>query len=129
MKTKFFLSFVIAAMISLFAAAYVQAAGKEIVSMKAHSKAGLTCESCHQTTNVIDGCLKCHANSGGTYRGQLDKSGNGIEKEYPESGKTRMAATHDSHGGPIRCTVCHASHIEPPKLYCNNCHQFDVKIK
>ncbi len=103
---------------------------KPMNGMKAHGDAGLTCESCHNTSHVVDSCLACHANSDGTYRGELDKDGNGIEKEYPEAGKTKKAAMHDSHGGKIRCTVCHSAHKEQPeKLYCNNCHQFDVKIK
>lgn len=106
------------------------ALAKPLTGMKAHTDVGLTCESCHNTTNVVDGCLTCHANSDGTYRGELDKNGNAVEKDYPEAGKTRKAAIHDSHGGKIRCTVCHTAHQEEPeKLYCNNCHQFDVKIK
>ena len=98
--------------------------------MKAHAAEGIKCEEGHATNNVVDGCLSGHANSDGYYKGeQLDSKGNGIEKEYPESGKTKMAAMHDSHGGEIRCTVCHTSHEEPGMLYCNNCHRFDVKIK
>lgn len=104
------------------------ASGKELAGMKAHAAEGVTCEDCHATNNVEDSCLACHANSDGTYRGELDKNGNGIEKEYPESGKTKMASMHDSHGGKIRCTVCHTAHKEPEMLYCNHCHKFDVKV-
>lgn len=129
MKKQYLFSFIIGLFTTLLVMSGT-AMGKPLTAMKAHNDAGLTCESCHNTSNVVDSCLTCHANSNGTYRGELDKSGNGVEKEYPEAGKTRKAAIHDSHGGPIRCTVCHTAHKDTPeKLYCNNCHQFDVKIK
>jgi hypothetical protein len=119
--------FVVLSLLVIAVAGY--SAGKETVGMKAHIEQGLDCNDCHETGNVVDSCLGCHANSNGTYRGELDPKGNGIEKEYPESGKTKMAAIHDSHGGPIRCTVCHTTHIESRPLYCNHCHQFNVKVK
>jgi hypothetical protein len=126
MKTIYILALLLSVLV-IAAGAY--AAGKETHGMKAHTAQNLDCNDCHSSGNVVDSCLECHANSGGTYRGDLDSQGNGVEKEYPESGKTKMAAIHDSHGGAIRCTVCHTAHIEPGALYCNYCHQFDVKVK
>lgn len=124
---KFLLSITIAMLMSCFTIVNVQA--QPIMSMKAHESAGLECESCHQSKNVADSCISCHENAEGTYRGEIDAKGNSIPKEYKEAGKTRLAAIHDSHGGNIRCTVCHTSHEEPKALYCNNCHQFDIKVK
>lgn len=104
-------------------------------SMKAHDKLGVTCEQCHGTKAPMSApdekqCLACHANSGGHYRGtKLYASGFGVPKVYMESGRERPAAIHDSHSGPVRCTVCHTAHKAPPKMYCNNCHSFDVKTK
>lgn len=143
---------------ALFAGAtmvYAAQADKKIVSMKLHEKEGITCEQCHGVKNppakadqakLYSSCLGCHENSDGTYKGkELDADGNGVEKEYPESGKTKMAAIHDAHVGQLRCTLCHTSHRVPDsgrinvktavkapaegKFYCNYCHQFDIKIK
>ena len=102
--------------------------------MKAQQDKGVTCEACQGTATPTqiapyENCLKCHANSKGTYKGKnLDSAGHGVEKVYSESGRQRKAAMHDSHSGDIRCTVCHTAHKQPEKLYCNNCHQFDVKV-
>lgn len=117
----------------LVGAVTVQA--QSLQSMKAHDKLGLTCQQCHGTAAPVSApdekqCLACHANSGGHYRGaQLDNKGFGVPKLYIESGRERSAAIHDSHSGPVRCTVCHTAHKAPPKMYCNNCHSFDVKTK
>ena len=109
----------------------------QVVSMKAHASQNLACTDCHtngNTTNAVasvnDNCISCHALEGEHYYyGQRDADGNILQIEYPESGKTKLASMHNSHGGEIRCTVCHTSHQEPEPLYCNNCHQFDVKVK
>ncbi len=112
--------------LSIAIVSFATAQERQIVGMKGHVEAGVGCEDCHATSNVVDSCLSCHANSDGYYRGEeLDKDGNGVPKPYPEAGKTRMTAFHDMHGGPIRCTVCHTSHKPQPPLYCNNCHQFE----
>ena len=133
---------------------YAAEANKKMVSMKLHEKEGLQCTDCHGVKNppakadqakIYASCLNCHANSGGTYKGELDAQGKGVEKEYPESGKTKMAAIHDAHVGQLRCTLCHTAHKVPDsgrinvatavktpgegKFYCNYCHQFDIKIK
>lgn len=111
------------------------ASAQDIVGMKMHKMIGLECNNCHvddgnANKNMTPTCVSCHAPGERYYHGKKDATGKSILKEYPESGKTRMASFHDSHGGEIRCTVCHTSHKkEPEKLYCNNCHQFDVKIK
>lgn len=123
MNMKFLLSL----MMSVLIAFSVQA--QPLVSMEAHKTAGLECEDCHQSKNVAESCISCHANAEGTYRGEIDDKGNSIPKEYREAGKTRLAAIHDSHGGNIRCTVCHSSHEPPKQLYCNHCHQFEVNVK
>lgn len=134
MKTNFFLKFIQAALLSLCFLFSVQVGAQEIVSMKKHVEAGVACESCHKDGNTkadpSASCIACHATKGEDYYyGEQDAKGNSVTKEYIESKKPRMAAFHDSHGGKIRCTVCHTSHKEPEQLYCNNCHQFEVQIK
>ncbi|MDR3437559.1 cytochrome c3 family protein [Telmatospirillum sp.] len=85
------------------------------------------CQKCHGVDKPASAapdtaCKQCHGKNGGTYLGK--------EVDYQESGKTRTANMHDAHVGPVRCTVCHAIHSAPPQpLYCNNCHQYDVKAK
>ena len=112
----------------------VQASAKEMVSMKAHVDAKVTCNQCHKnnSTNpyVSDSCIACHEETKDRYyRGELDADGKVVLKEYMESGRVRKTSIHDSHGGEIRCTVCHTAHKEPVPLYCNNCHQFEVRPK
>lgn len=109
----------------------------QIISMKAHEGEKLVCTDCHtkgDTTNaiatVVPNCISCHALPGENYYyGTRDEKGHILQIEYPESGKTKLASIHNSHGGEIRCTVCHTSHKDPEPLYCNNCHQFDLKVK
>lgn len=111
------------------------AQAQALQSMKAHEKLGVTCQQCHGTDTPTTApnekqCLSCHANSSGHYRGaKLDAQGYGVPKVYIESGRNRAAAIHDSHSGLVRCTVCHTAHKAPPKMYCNNCHSFDVRTK
>ncbi|MCL2877166.1 MAG: cytochrome c3 family protein [Acidobacteria bacterium] len=74
-------------------------------------------------------CKGCHKTSGDTYKGKLDKDGKPVHKNYSDGGLTREMNFHDSHQGDIRCTICHTTHTEPSKLYCNDCHSFRVEIK
>lgn len=139
MKKSLLFPLMLLAIVTFYAGSTVaatQSADKKIVSMKQHEKEGVKCVDCHGVDNPekmasYQNCISCHENSDGTYRGDLDKNGVGIEKEYPESRKTKMAAMHDSHVGKLRCTLCHTSHKAPDnaKIYCNYCHQFEVKIK
>ena len=73
---------------------------------------------------------KRHANSSGHYRGaKLDAQGYGVPKVYIESGRNRAVRNPRQ---PLRSrprTVCHTAHKAPPKMYCNNCHSFDVRTK
>jgi Zn finger protein HypA/HybF involved in hydrogenase expression len=116
----------------LMSAPFAQA--QQIVSTKKHIDAHVTCQNCHGTNTPkemasTEACLTCHkSGNGGYYYGKVDDKGDGIEKEYKESGKMRKMAIHDSHQGQVRCTVCHTVHKEPPaKMHCNWCHQIEVK--
>lgn len=139
MKKTFiaFISVAVTTVVLSVGASYaVSAQNKPLVSMKAHETQGLGCKDCHGMDNPTkaagnQGCLSCHANSDGTYRGELDKSGNGVYKTYSESRKTKDASFHDSHVGKLRCDLCHTAHKAPDSknVYCNYCHQFEVKIK
>lgn len=134
MKTNLLSKIVQATLISLCFFFSYQVMAQEIVSMKKHVEMGLECTSCHKDGNmkadVTPNCIACHATKGDDYYyGERGADGKPVVKEYIESKKARMASFHDSHGGKIRCTVCHTSHKEPEQLYCNNCHQFEVKVK
>lgn len=121
---------------TVFAAGTVFAnSGKDIVSTLKHKENGLTCADCHGTSNptaapLSSACIKCHDSGDGTYRGKLNAHGEGIEKEYKESGRIRKMAIHDSHQGQVRCVLCHSTHKKPAeKMHCNWCHKIDVKTK
>jgi Zn finger protein HypA/HybF involved in hydrogenase expression len=132
MKRSFSIFLVLIALV-LLAAPF--AGAQQIVSTKKHAGAGVTCVNCHGTNTPkemasTEACLTCHKSGNGNYYyGQVDAKGDGIEKEYKESGRIRKMAIHDSHQGHVRCTVCHAVHKEPPaKMHCNWCHTIDVKV-
>ena len=57
-------------------------------------------------------CLKCH---GGSYEKLAEQTAGG-DINY-----------HNTHLGPIACTECHQGH-KPPKLVCDQCHEFSVKV-
>ena len=89
-----------------------------------HSKMG-GCQSCHGTNAVtaanvpddeiaINGkCMSCH----GDYKKLADKS-----KHFDPHN------SHLSDRSPINCTACHTAHAKP-KLVCNDCHTFNIKMK
>ncbi|TCK59920.1 cytochrome c3 family protein [Seleniivibrio woodruffii] len=103
------------------------AATKAIVSTLAHKEAGLKCIDCHETDKPTkmphhSACIKCHDSGSGYYTGEM--------RTYINSGKERKFNMHDSHQGPVRCTVCHTVHKAPnEKMHCNWCHQIEVKVK
>ena len=88
-----------------------------------HGKMG-GCQSCHGTNavtaaNVPDDeialngkCMSCH----GDYKKLADKS-----KHFDPHN------SHLSDRSPINCTACHTAHAKP-KLVCNDCHTFDLKM-
>lgn len=102
-----------------------------------HKNAGVTCVDCHETKKPSKPadhkkCISCHKNGVGDYfYGPLNDSGEGKYFSYQENGKPRMASFHDAHVGHLRCTLCHSTHKDSnsKEVYCNKCHQFDVKIK
>lgn len=121
--------FMIAAITACFLFALsgaASAANKEIVSTLKHKEAGVKCIDCHGTNNPKtmpnhSACIKCHDSGNGYYAGE--------KRTYMNGGKPREFNMHNSHVGPVRCTVCHTVHKEPGKIYCNWCHQIDVKAK
>ena len=109
---------VLSALLSLGAAA---AGAEDLASF--HNKLG-GCQTCHGASSVtaadvpddeidINGkCMTCH----GDYKKLADKS----KRFDPHN-------SHLSDRSPINCTVCHAGHAQP-KLICNDCHSFDMKM-
>lgn len=135
MKKQLNLLLLLTATIIFSAGAGFANSGKEIVSTLKHKESGLSCADCHGTDTPtamppVSACIKCHDSGDGTYRGKLDAHGEGVEKEYRESGRIRKMAIHDSHQGPVRCTVCHSTHKKPAEpMHCNRCHKIDVNTK
>jgi hypothetical protein len=86
-----------------------------------HGKANVDCAGCHAGVPkggdevANDRCLACHA--------PLEKL---VAKTRPAQFHDRNP--HESHLGPIACTVCHKGH-EPSAVYCLDCHKkFEMKI-
>lgn len=82
------------------------------------------CAACHGTNAVTPAsvpddeiainkqCMACH----GDFKKLADK-----KKRFDPH------ASHLSDRSAINCTVCHAGHVQP-KLICNDCHTFDMKM-
>lgn len=84
----------------------------------------------------MGGCTVCHDSNAVTASAVPDderalnaKCGtcHGDYKTLAEKSKDLRFNPHASHLGNINCTVCHAAH-EQPKLACNDCHSFDMKM-
>lgn len=82
-----------------------------------HGQMGFACAMCHGDANPptkrapISACMQCHE----SYERVAALTADVVPNP------------HQSHQGEVRCTLCHKSH-EPSVLYCNECHQFDLKF-
>ncbi len=81
-----------------------------------HAAGGVKCESCHKAgpkeAPKKEDCLACH---GGSYKALAEKTDKG-DINY-----------HATHVGEPECTQCHQGH-KPPRLLCDQCHEFQVKV-
>lgn len=81
-----------------------------------HVAKGLKCESCHGTgaKDAVskETCLKCH---GGSYAA-LAKTTDGGDIN-----------PHETHLGEPECNQCHSGH-KKPRLICDQCHEFDMRV-
>lgn len=87
---------------------------------KKHLDNGITCIDCHeeaapQRAAKAASCITCHTEVPGSV------------KTYLDQGNQRSVNIHASHEGCVRCTLCHGIHRES-RLYCNDCHKFEVKV-
>ena len=85
---------------------------------------------------ALGGCAVCHDTNAVTAANVPDderalnqkcETCHGDYKALAEKTKDLRFNPHASHLGDINCTVCHAAH-EKPKLACNDCHTFDMKL-
>lgn len=83
-----------------------------------HSKNQGGCTACHITPGKVSDDSETHIN-------QQCKSCHGGYEELKDA-KLEIDP-HNSHLGDINCTSCHKGH-EQSKVYCNECHSFDLKI-
>lgn len=86
--------------------------------------------------NQLGGCAACHDANAVTASSVPDderalnakcNTCHGGYKVLAEKSKDLHFNPHASHLGDINCTVCHRAH-EKPKLACNDCHAFDMKM-
>lgn len=117
MKKIFLILFVVSVSLCSFA-------GASMIPNKAHMDAEITCLDCHGIEDPEErapqsSCRSCHDD----YKGK--------EIVVVDGGWERPINPHNAHYGDTditRCTSCHAIH-EESRLSCNNCHQFDLKMK
>ncbi len=81
-----------------------------------HAGNNATCRSCHETyfpdsRASMGQCLLCHIN----YE-HIAELTNGV-----------VPNPHRSHYEDLRCTLCHKAH-QSSGLYCNKCHEFELKV-
>lgn len=108
----------VAAFIALtgFAAGALAADAPQFLADR-HAARQVPCTGCHKGAPNADVdmsmCLKCH---GGSYA------------ELAKSSESDDINPHDTHLGEAQCVTCHQGH-KPPKLSCDNCHEFpDIKV-
>ena len=81
-----------------------------------HVGSDTNCRSCHETDfpdsrASMDQCLSCHVSY----------------EHVAELTREVEPNPHLSHYEDLRCTLCHKAH-QAPELYCNKCHEFDLKV-
>lgn len=82
-----------------------------------HVTRGAKCESCHpsappKASDVTDAqCFVCH--------GDYAKVAARTEK--------KDINPHESHQGEVPCMRCHSGHKQS-RMFCNDCHEFNVKV-
>lgn len=85
-----------------------------------HAKVGVTCESCHGPDQknlempTLDTCTGCHNLAALTEKtAKLKPTNPHISPHYQDQ---------------LDCTNCHMGHAEGVN-FCNQCHQFDFKVR
>jgi len=81
-----------------------------------HAAKKINCQGCHDANGApkavsSDKCLKCHKSY----------------EHVAELTKGREVNPHISHEGKVECLQCHKVHKES-ELFCNTCHNFDMKV-
>ena len=116
MKAK---ALLLSAVCVVFAAALPAAAADNFLADR-HTAKGLNCQMCHGPdqknlqTPTIETCTTCH---------QKDAL-------VKKTAKVKPTNPHVSphYGQDLECTNCHMGHMESEN-FCNQCHQFDFKVR
>ena len=84
--------------------------------------------------SAMTGCIACHgtndvkATQVPDDEYAINQACQGCHGRYDSLPKKQSAIDpHHAHLGDINCTVCHSAHTQP-KLICNDCHSFDMKM-
>jgi hypothetical protein len=98
----------------------VPCSSEAVTINKKHLNNGITCINCHEEAAPhkaakAASCITCHTETPGS------------AKTYLDQGNQRSVNMHASHEGSVRCTLCHGIHKES-RLYCNDCHKFEVTV-
>ncbi len=82
-----------------------------------HQDKGIDCAGCHgsepdfSVAPAAEVCLGCHESYEAVAELTVDVVPN----------------PHHSHMGEVKCTDCHSEHAEP-RLSCNQCHVFEMRV-
>ena len=86
------------------------------------------------THSAMTGCAACHGTNAVKPSAvpddevALNQACQGCHGSYETLPKRNGTIDpHHSHLGDINCTSCHSAHARP-KLVCNDCHSFDIKM-
>ncbi len=89
----------------------------------AHTENELACADCHgidEPTVAPEqaACESCHGDM---------TDAEEVEVYNIQQRHKLKVPMHDSHQAPVPCQSCHSIHSES-KLFCNDCHMFDVEV-
>lgn len=112
-------SVLFASFCALFAASLPASAADNFLADR-HKAKGLSCQMCHgqdmknPQTPTIETCTTCH---------QKDAL-------VKKTAKVKPTNPHVSphYGQDLECTNCHMGHMKPEN-FCDQCHQFDFKVR
>lgn len=118
--------FILCGSLFFFLLAMLMMVVQPLDAVGAEQKAALLAD--RHAARKID-CQGCH-DAGGAPKAVLSEKCLTCHKSYEHMGELTKGLAinpHDSHFGKIECLQCHNAH-KKSTLYCNKCHDYDLKV-